>query len=55
VEIDVAEPFGTVADALGLLIADLGRWLCDLEARIERLEEGAGVMERGNPLPSEAV
>jgi hypothetical protein len=54
VEIDLAEPFDTVADALGLLIADLGRWLCELEERIERLEAG-GAVERSSLLPSEAV
>jgi len=54
VEIDLAEPFDTVADALGLLIADLGRWLCELEERIGRLEAG-GAAERPSLLPSEAV
>jgi hypothetical protein len=41
VEIDISEPTATVAEALGLVIADLGRWLCELEERIERLEADA--------------
>ena len=41
-EIDITEPGDTVAEALGTIVADLGRWLCELEERIERLERAAG-------------
>lgn len=37
-EVDITEHPATVTEALGMLIADLGRWLCELEERIERLE-----------------
>ena len=40
-EVDVTEEAATVAGALGMLIADLGRWLCELEERIARLEAEA--------------
>ena len=40
-EIDVTEQPAPVAEALGMLIADLGRWLCELEDRIEQLEAHA--------------
>lgn len=37
-EVDITEPAGTLGETLGLIVADLGRWLGELEERIERLE-----------------
>lgn len=45
-EIDITEQPAPVAEALGMLIADLGRWLCELEERIERLEVDASLNHR---------
>ena len=43
-ELDITEAPAPVTEALGLLIADLGRWLCDLEERLERLEANANAV-----------